>query len=73
MCQYTCNDINVFIGFGEVNLKAIQFTLQKIITWTKRFGKGRSKWHRAFLNVGVSHQKLKAMVKTRFINKMTLF
>ncbi len=22
-CQYVCNDANVYLGFGEVNLKAI--------------------------------------------------
>jgi hypothetical protein len=29
MCQYACNDINVSIGFCEVNLKTTQFMLQK--------------------------------------------
>lgn len=28
-CQYACNDTKNFIGFREVNLKAIQSTLQK--------------------------------------------
>jgi hypothetical protein len=38
-CQYAYNDINVCVGFREVNLKATQFMLQKTITWTKKFDK----------------------------------
>ncbi len=65
--------ILMFIGFKGVNLKAIQSTLQKIITWIKKFDKACSKWHRACFNVGLSHQTLKTMVKIRFVNKVILF
>jgi hypothetical protein len=72
-CQYACNDTNVYVGFREVSLKAIQSTLQKTITWIKKFGKGRSEWQRACLDARVSHQKLKTPMKTRFISKVILF
>jgi hypothetical protein len=54
-CQYTCNDIKVSIDFREVNLKVIQFMLHKKITWIKKSDKGHIEWHRACLNVGLSH------------------
>ncbi len=72
-CQYACNDTNVCVGFHEANLKGTQFTLQKIITWIKKFGKGNSDWQKACVNVGLSHWKLKTFVKTRFTSKVILF
>ncbi len=43
-CQYAYNDTNVCVGFGEVDLKGTQSTLQIIITWTKKSNKGCSEW-----------------------------
>ncbi len=55
-CQYACNDIKIYVDFKEgVGLKAIQSTLQKTSTWTKKFGKGCNEWHRACFDVGLSH------------------
>ncbi len=54
-------------------MKVIQFTLQKIITWTNFFGKGFREWHRACLDVGLSHRKLKTPLMTKFVSKVILF
>jgi hypothetical protein len=72
-CQYTCNDTKVSIDFKEVNLKVTQFILQKKFTWTKKSSKGRIEWHRACLDVGFSHRKLKTLVKIRFATKVIMF
>jgi hypothetical protein len=55
VCQYAYNDATICIGFKEVNLKAKQSTLQKTITWTKKFNKGQSEWMRACFDVGLCH------------------
>jgi hypothetical protein len=51
-CQYAYNDINVCVGFRQVNLKATQFMLQKIITWTKKFDKRFNENRRHVLMLG---------------------
>jgi hypothetical protein len=67
------NDTKVFVGFKEVSLKATRSMVQKIITWTKKYDKGHSEWHRACLDVGFSHRKLKTLVKIRFASKVIMF
>ncbi len=44
-----------------------------MITWIKKFNKRHSERHRACLDVGISHQKLKIVVNTRFARKIILF
>jgi hypothetical protein len=39
--QYATIDINICVGFSEVNLKDAQSSLQKIIMWTKKIKMGR--------------------------------
>ncbi len=72
-CQYACNDATICLGFREVNLKATQSTLQKIIMWIKKFGKGQSEWKRACVDASLCHRKLKTPMKTKFANKVILF
>lgn len=43
-CQY---DNKVSKSFMQVDVKDAQVVLQKIITWTKKSGKGRQKWEKA--------------------------
>jgi hypothetical protein len=43
-CQNANNDAKAWHGFVEVNLKDVQNSLQKNITWTKNFGKGKQEW-----------------------------
>jgi hypothetical protein len=40
-CRYVTNNDKVFKSLMEVNVKDAQTTLQKTITWTKKFGEGR--------------------------------
>jgi hypothetical protein len=40
-CQYAFDDSKVCVGFLEVSFKNVQTSLQKTITWTKIFGKGK--------------------------------
>jgi hypothetical protein len=42
-------------------------------TLTKKSGKGRFEWKIMCFNVRFSHQKLKALMKTKFVNKVILF
>ncbi len=44
-----------------------------MITWIKKFDKGHSERHKACLDVGISIQKLKKMVKTRYASKVIMF
>ncbi len=48
-------------------MKAIQSTLQKIITWTKE----SNKRHALMLGSPIKNKKI--VVKTRFINKVIMF
>jgi len=54
-------------------LKATHSTLHKTITWTKKFGKGHNECQKACLDVGISHQKMKTLMKTKFANKVIIF
>jgi hypothetical protein len=41
--------------------------------WTKNSDKGCNEWKRACIDVGLSHQKLKTLVKTKFDSKVIPF
>jgi hypothetical protein len=41
VAQYTTDDIKMCARFSKVILKGVQTSLQKTISWTKKFGKGR--------------------------------
>jgi hypothetical protein len=70
-CQYATNDVKLCIGMKElVSLKDAQQALQKIITWTKKFGKGWQEWDRAS---PLTTRKLKILMKTRFASRVVLF
>ncbi len=72
-CQYVTNDEKVIIGLKQVNVKATQGNLQKIIAWTKKSGKGKQEWEKACVEKGLWFQKLKTLVKTRFSSKVIMF
>jgi hypothetical protein len=57
----------------NVNAKKVQSGLQKTITCTKKYGKRRREWEQACSKNEMQHQKLKALVKTRFANKFIMF
>jgi hypothetical protein len=41
---YAIDNAKVYHGFSKVSLKGVQISLQKTITWTKKFRKRRQKW-----------------------------
>jgi hypothetical protein len=64
--QYSMNDDKVSMGLKQVSVKDAQTCLQNIITWTKKFVKGRQKWEKVYVESGLLLRKLKIPVKKRF-------
>jgi len=67
------NDDKVSMGIRQVNVKDVRVGLWKIITWTKKFGKGRQKWEKAYVENESLLQKFKTLNKTRFSCKIIMF
>jgi hypothetical protein len=40
-CHYAMNEIKMGAGMKEISLKNAHVVIQKIITWIKKFGKGK--------------------------------
>jgi hypothetical protein len=57
----------------DVSIKVDLSSLSKIITWTKKSGKGKQKWLRLIEIPSVTLQNKKALVKTQFNSKVILF
>ncbi len=72
-CQYAMNETKVGACMKEVSLKNAQATFQKTITWTRKFGKARLEWEKAYHEANMQHKKLKTLVKTHFASKVILF
>jgi hypothetical protein len=51
-CQYVLNDDKVSMGLILVSVKDAQIGLHKIITWTKKLGKGCMSGKRPALRMG---------------------
>lgn len=49
-----------------MNVKKIQIVLQKTITWTKKYEKGKQEWEKPCI-------ELKTLIKTKFISKVIIF
>lgn len=64
VAQYATDDIKMCVKFLEVNLKEIQSSLQKIITWTKKSKKGKAQWKESCIVIGPPIKMLKDPVKT---------
>jgi len=47
----------------EVSIKAYLFSLQKIIAWTKKSGKGKQEWLRLIKIPSVTLENKKTLVK----------
>jgi hypothetical protein len=73
VCQYATYNDKVFKGLLQVNMKIAQTTLQKIITWIKKFDKNRQEWGKACIECGLSPRKIKILIKTRFASKIIMF
>jgi hypothetical protein len=61
------------LGWNMCTLKDGHVDLQKTIVWTKKSRKGGHEWEHACVKNGMRHQKLKTLVKTRFVRKVTMF
>jgi hypothetical protein len=64
-CQYATTNEKVCKDLQYVSIKYVQKDLQKCITWPKKSRKGRQKWEKACVNLGLSSQKLNTPMKTR--------
>jgi hypothetical protein len=56
-----------------VIVKDAQTCLQKTITWTKKFEKGRQKQEKTCVESGLLPCKLKTPIKTTFASKIIMF
>jgi hypothetical protein len=54
-----------------MNVKKIQIVLQKTITWTKKYEKGKQEWEKPCIELGCI--KLKTLIKTKFVSKVIIF
>ncbi len=57
----------------EVSIKAYLSSLQKIIAWTKKSGKGKQEWLRLIKIPSVTLENKKTLVKIWFDSKVILF
>jgi hypothetical protein len=71
--QYVTNDLKVCSGMREVSIKVDLFSLQKIITWTKKSGKGKQEWFKFIKIPSITLENKKTLVKTQFDSKVILF
>ncbi len=54
-----------------MNVKNVQIFLQKTITWTKKYEKGKQEWEKTCIEVGCI--ELKTFIKTKFVSKVITF
>jgi len=73
VCQYVTYNDKVLKCLMQVNVKDAQTTLQKTITWTKKFSRSRQEWKKACIECGLSLQKIKTLIKTRFASNIIMF
>jgi hypothetical protein len=63
-CQYVDDDAKVCHVFAKVSLKGVQSSLQKIITWTKKYRKGTQKWKDSCVITRLLARRFKTPMKT---------
>jgi len=64
-CQYGIEEEKICEKLNYVSIKSTQSSLQKCITWLKKFGKGRHEWNKTCLEIGIRPKKLNTPIKTR--------
>ncbi len=58
----------------EASLKNAQrHSLQKTITWTKKFKKRKQQWKDSYIIVGLSVKMFRILLKTQFVSCVILF
>jgi hypothetical protein len=66
-CQYGIIEEKVCKNMKFVLIKNAQFDIQKCITWLKKSSKGKQKWNKACMDVGIQPRKLNTLLKTRLV------
>jgi hypothetical protein len=72
VAQYAIDDAKVCQGFSKISLKVIQTSLQKIIIWTKKIGKGKQKCKDVYIIAGLQMKMLKTPMNMQFASKAIL-
>jgi hypothetical protein len=73
VAQYATDDTKMCAKYLEVNLKEVQSSLQKTITWTKQPRKGKAKWKGSCIIARLLAKMLKALVKIQSATCVILF
>jgi hypothetical protein len=58
-CQYVTNEVKVNLGMKQINLKDAHAIIQKTITFTKKFGKGRHEHEKVCHEANTLHKTQK--------------
>jgi hypothetical protein len=59
--------------FTTVSVKDAQSILQKMITWTNKYGKMKQEWGKTCINMWDATLKIKNPIKTKFSSKVIMF
>lgn len=70
---YAIDNAKVYHGFSKVNLKGVQTSLQKTITWTKKIRKRRQKWKVSCVIIVLLTRMFKTPTKMHFTSQIILF
>jgi hypothetical protein len=70
---YAIENAKVYHGFSKLNLKGVQTSLQKTITWTKKSRKKRQKWKVSCVIIGLLTRMFKTPMKMHFASRISLF
>jgi len=66
-CQYGATKKKVCKDMRFMSIKNVQYDIQKCITWSKKFGKGRLEWNKACMDARICPKKLNTLIKTKLI------
>ncbi len=64
-CQYGTTKEKVCKDLKYVYIKSTHASLQKCITWPKKFRKGKHEWKKACGEIGICPKKLNIPMKTK--------
>ncbi len=67
------NDDKVYAGLNLVSVKYFKLLCKRQLHGKKTLSKGKKKWEKTSIISEMSHQKLKTLIKTRFVNKVITF
>jgi hypothetical protein len=67
VCQYAIENEKVVTRLPFAFIKAIQFVIQKCITWPKKSSKGKQAWEKTCIESGLRPRKFNTLMKIRYI------